>query len=329
MITVNNQTTFFIACPPNIATGGPMLLHQLAHVLNSKGYKALMYYYSEDVSKLNDPIHANYKKFNIPFVTSINDNKENILIIPEVSPEFIYTFKNIQKVIWWLSVDNFIDIHEKPNSRFSVKSFLGIKPKKVLYKFENEPKHSHWAQSYYAIDFLKSKNVENISFLSDYLEDIFLKEAEQIDLENVKKEDIIAYNPKKGFEITSKLIELRKDLNWVAIENMTPTQVKELLLKAKIYIDFGHHPGKDRIPREAATLGCIVITNKKGSAKFYEDVPIDEKYKFDNVIKSSSAFFELVSNIYEKYPEHLDSFKFYRDFIFNEEKKFQLDLEGI
>lgn len=51
--------------------------------------------------------------------------------------------------------------------------------------------------------------------------------------------------------------------------------------KSKVYIDFGNHPGKDRIPREAAISGCIVITGKRGAAAFAEDVCIPETYKFD------------------------------------------------
>jgi disulfide oxidoreductase YuzD len=43
---------------------------------------------------------------------------------------------------------------------------------------------------------------------------------------------------------------------------------------AKIYIDFGHHPGKDRIPREMAACGCIVITGNEGTSASDVDVPV-------------------------------------------------------
>ena len=51
------------------------------------------------------------------------------------------------------------------------------------------------------------------------------------------------------------------------------------MLSSKIYIDFGEHPGMDRLPREAAINGLIVITNKAGAAFYKEDVGIKEKYK--------------------------------------------------
>ena len=59
-----------------------------------------------------------------------------------------------------------------------------------------------------------------------------------------------------------------------------------MLQRSKIYIDFGPHPGMDRIPREAALAGCLVITNSEGAAGFQSDVPILPKYK----VKDFDAF---------------------------------------
>ena len=36
----------------------------------------------------------------------------------------------------------------------------------------------------------------------------------------------------------------------------------------------------DRLPREAALAGCIVITNREGAANFEEDVPLPLENKF-------------------------------------------------
>ena len=67
-------------------------------------------------------------------------------------------------------------------------------------------------------------------------------------------------------------------LDWVPIENMTPREVGELLASAKVYVDFGEHPGRDRIPREAALAGCVVITGTRGSAGNGIDIPIPSEY---------------------------------------------------
>jgi len=53
-----------------------------------------------------------------------------------------------------------------------------------------------------------------------------------------------------------------------------------------MYIDFGTHPGKDRIPREAALRNCIVLTNRNGAADNNVDVPIPNEYKIHSVLSN-------------------------------------------
>lgn len=318
----------FVVCPANVATGGPLLLHQLAYKLIQNGIKASMYYFETENCNMNNPVHDFYKDFHIPYNTIIDDDSENLLVIPEVLPEYIFKFKNIQKVIWWLSVDNYLVSHTRKPS-FSTKRFLGLKPKQYFYDFKKSPLHFHWAQSIYAIDFLKSKKITKIEYLSDYLDSVFLSEVSSLSFEDLNKQNIIAYNPKKGFDITKQLIEFTPQFKWVAIENMTPLQVKDLLLMSKIYIDFGNHPGKDRIPREAAICGCIVITNKQGSANYFQDVSIGDEYKFNKILDEKDAFSTLVEDIFNNFLIHVEKFKSYRELITNEEQKFNTDLNNI
>jgi hypothetical protein len=81
---------------------------------------------------------------------------------------------------------------------------------------------------------------------------------------------------------------------------MSKDEVCTTLKKASVYIDFGEHPGKDRIPREAALLGCCVITSKNGSAKFSKDVHIPDEFKFkkisDNLEPIGRAIYECIEN---------------------------------
>jgi hypothetical protein len=64
---------------------------------------------------------------------------------------------------------------------------------------------------------------------------------------------------------------------WIALENLTTIEMKKLIGKSKIYVDFGNHPGKDRIPREAAI--------NAGSANNSIDLSINDEYKFEDPIK--------------------------------------------
>ncbi len=71
-IEVYPNTNFFIACPANIATGGPELLHQLCyHLINDLDIKAFMYYYNFDSNKFKTPVHPEYEFYNVPYVLDI------------------------------------------------------------------------------------------------------------------------------------------------------------------------------------------------------------------------------------------------------------------
>ena len=111
---------------------------------------------------------------------------------------------------------------------------------------------------------------------------------------------------------------------------MTPSQVADLFASAKIYIDFGHHPGKDRLPREAAMAGCCVITGRHGSARYFDDVSIPDEYKLDDLSETyRTAFYPLVTAIFNDYSSHSKRFDAYRMKIIEEPKVFQEQVQAI
>lgn len=352
-IEIYPDTKIYVVAPANVATGGPELLHQLVFNLrNNLNINAFMYYIPDNHP---NPVHPAYIEYKNPYVREIEDKKENILIVPEVIQgiKVLENYKNIRKSIWWLSVDNFylsIIFHSKRNffleraiNKIS-KIILG-KPlidvtELALRKFKDfdfstfkdiydiiKQTDFHLAQSYYAINYLKNNNIldNKIYYLSDYLNENFLKT--QTDLS--KKENVVVYNPKKGFQFTNKIIKSAKDIKFIPLINMTREEVIKTLQKAKVYIDFGNHPGKDRLPREAAILGCCVITGKRGSAAFFEDVPIPEEYKFEDNEENIPKIIEKIKDCFENFEERYKDFDYYRQVIKNEPQKFLEDLKKI
>ncbi len=185
----------------------------------------------------------------------------------------------------------------------------------------------HLVQSFYAKEHLEKAGIskEKILYLSDYLNLDFLN----IQTDLSKKENIVAYNPKKGFEFTKEIIQSALDIRFVPLINMTRQQIIETLQKAKVYIDFGNHPGKDRIPREAAILGCCVITGKRGSAAYFEDVPIPENYKFEDKEENIPKIIAKIKDCFENFEERYKDFEYYREIIKQEPQKFVEDLKKI
>jgi hypothetical protein len=338
MIEIYKNTKIFVACPANVSTGGPELLHQLAyHLRKDLSIDAYMYYYNFDENKFKNPVHREYEKYDNPFVTKLNeleDNKKNIIIVPEIQEgiNLLQHFKNIRKGVWFLSVDNYYlhKVYEKMSFLDSNKLHsLSNKIEKLAIKFpyEKDPLlklvNFYLFQSHYAIDHFK--NLEHKYYLSDYLNKDFLKI--ETDLSN--KEDIVAFNPKKGFSFTKKIISSAKDIKFVPLINMGRDEVIKTLQKAKVYIDFGNHPGKDRLPREAAILGCCVITGKRGSAAFFEDVPIPNEYKFEDKEENIPEIINKIKDCLENYEERYKDFDYYREVIKNELQKFIEDLKRI
>lgn len=318
-LKITKNTTIYVACPPQSATGGPELLHQLVFKLNKKGLKSKIFYYPPNICE--DPIHENYKEYVKDYAKYINDSKENILIAPETRTFILHNYKNIQKVIWWLSVDNYESITSGKKNKlkclFRTNHFFNIK-----HKREHKDIRLHLVQSKYAESFLIKYGVTNFKYLSDYLRTNF-SDRKVIN----KKKDWILYNSKKGIEFTQLLIEKYPDLEWKPIANMTPIQVEELISESKVYIDFGNHPGKDRLPRECAILYCCVITNKTGSANYYEDVPIPDKYKFADAKNHIPDIYKQIKRCIDNYETEIMNFAFYRNQIINQEKVFDTELD--
>lgn len=328
MFKVYDDTIFYLLCPANKKTGGTELAHQLVRELNLNNVKAyITYYYWE---KFPEPINPAFKEYVKEYkkIQEIQDDSKNVLLVPEINWLELDKFSRIQKGIWWMSVDNYVK-----NAGFmgawKINGFVKalkalIKGHVSLFMKEFDKNVEHFYQSEYARRFLMDKGIKNPMKLSDYVNDSYLESTPA-----VSRENNVLYNPKKGIKYTKKLIKAAPDFNWIPIQNMTTGEVKELLSKSKVYIDFGNHPGKDRFPREAAISGCCVITGKKGSAAFYEDIPIGDEFKFRG---QDSDIPEIINKIrkclddYEKMSEHFEK---YRDMIKKEHEWFREDAKKI
>jgi len=144
------------------------------------------------------------------------------------------------------------------------------------------------------------------------------------------REDIVVFNPKKGRKKTEALRRKNPHLTFVPIEKMTAEDVAALLARAKLYIDFGRHPGKDRLPREAAIAGCCVVTGQRGAAACHEDLPIPGLYKLQDRRKTYiEQFPSLAMDIFERFSYHSSHFESYRALIRREPEIFFEQVRGI
>lgn len=338
MKTEISAKKIYVVCPAGVKTGGPELLHQLVFTLNKNGLDASLVY--SGIENHDYKIIDEYKQYASSYLleNEVEDKTENLLLVPETSVRTLKKYKNIQKAIWWLSIDNFYLFYFSIASlkyRISSWGFLRFVKRTFFNKYFFNPKNFitmnskiiqgaqfHFCQSKYAEEECKKHGLNTI-YLSDYLNDEFF----HCNDEKVEKENIVVYSPAKGFRFTKKIIKKNPDIRFEPIQKMTREQVQSLLKKAKVYIDFGNHPGKDRIPREARMQGCVVITGKNGSAKYFEDVPIDEK--FERKSKNIFAVSNLIKKIFTDYDFYNKKQMNYTDAICKEKEEFEMDVRKI
>ena len=332
-LNVTDKSKIYVFCPSNLKTGGTELLHQLVASLLKNGKKAYIAYYLEGKCDRNSPTPDAFLRYvgsNWCLANSVKDDPNNILIFPETAIGKSKHFNKALKCVWWLSVDNYNVSKGKMNrlKQYGVMSFL----KHLLLNdyFDDSTILTipvHFFQSYYAADFVQSKGVPDtkLIYLSDYINDVYLNDRYDIS----KKENIVLYNPKKGKEFTEKLIAAGKDIKWIPIINMTNEEVRNTMNKSKVYIDFGNHPGKDRIPREAAMAGCCIITDRRGSAAYHEDVPIPDSFKFNDSEANITSILDTIRMCFLEYDSITKQFDSYREYIANEKEKFNSDVRKI
>lgn len=279
----------YVNIPANVVAGGVESLFQLVDSINNNNGECYIVWneFNYDIIK----VPSKYSHYNIKQGVSVEDSPNNWIIYPEIWTSKLVHFNQIRKSIWWLSVDN----NGKQYQNFSDNNI------------------THFFQSYYAFHYLNSNSANNVLALFDYIPNYYLNTEYDIS----KKENIVTYNPVKGKEFTDYIIQKNPHINFKPIKNMSEKEIIELLKISKVYIDFGHHPGRDRIPREAAILGNCVITNKKGSSNYYNDIPIPYNFKIENLDIVGSV----ITDCFDNFSTNYDKFKLYRTNIKNQKEQ--------
>lgn len=329
----------YVMAPYHYASGGPELSHQLVDYLKKKGKEAFVVYEKEGIIIDDDiTVTKQYQKYNIVVSPTIEDKKENVIVLPEIYLSLIPRFKNIQVCIWWMSVDNavkanrnFLDtfffqkgFYERlrviKHWRYNSKNLYSLKKLK-----KDDLRLTHFYQSVYAQQYLYGLGINRVIRLTDFINPDILN---NVDSSKVK-ENIILYNPSKGFRYTQKLIARMDGYKFFALKGLNREQLNDLFDRAKVYIDFGNFPGNDRLPREAAVHNCCILTGKFGASRFYEDVPINDKYKFDMTHVDYKAIKDRIDDVFAHYDERIKDFEYIRENISHQQENFYREIDNI
>jgi hypothetical protein len=305
-----------LLCPGFAKSGGAEAIHQLAHMINKQGGNARIAYHGKTCrTEISDGIlrcdsasselPEFFARYEPRVLKEVALGPDILLVYSEILWDEALKRTNLngaRSAIWWLSVDN------------ACTEDLRILDDTYRRKLLADPLLTHFYQSEYAYAFLKRADTPVYYPLSDYTDPAFVARAATSI--SIPRANDVCYFPLKagaqGESFFAHSNKLRNTITKVAIRDMTKTQVADALFKACIYIDFGPHPGKDRIPREAAVAGAIILLRAAGAAKFYGDHPLPPSHIFTDEQFASGHLYRLVDEILDNPEPHLAAQSHYR-----------------
>lgn len=272
--------TIYIFALYGVRTGGPECTHQLSDALLAQGFDARMVYF-EWADFVESPgrvgmmakdeggrrvyvlppkgaVFPEYAHYHTVRATEVPDEPNSIIVLPETLANATVAFPNSTQLVWWLSVD----------FGFNALSMTRLNSLR-------RPNVRHAYQSLYAKTFLDALQMRVVGPLGDYTTDLSVyatplampERAPRVLMTN--RPDKIVYDLEA---IARRAHELAPDLEFHLFDRLPRERVAELFATSRLYVDFGIFAGKDRMPREAACMGCDVVVGARGAgATDYEE----------------------------------------------------------
>lgn len=269
----------YILTPHWIRTGGPEAQHQLSDALLTQGFDArLVYYVPSDLAGVGEengqlvewvgipkefpdypaPSFEEYAGYRINPVRSIDCSKPCVVVLSETLAHLTPMFPpHVTVLLWWLSVDNAFGALAKVNLNY-------LRRQNV----------QHAVQSEYAGRVCDALGFVTIGMLSDYTTDLSHVWRWSWSTANTyrPRPKLIALNATHrkviaDLDAVVAAIHARDpSIECVKVQNMSRGDVLALFGRARVYVDLGNFPGKDRMPREAMLMGCAALALPVGAA---------------------------------------------------------------
>lgn len=276
-----------VVCPGHVATGGTEALHLFCSELNKvDDVHAQIFYWN--IRGSADPAPKEFDEYGCEYVTDPPDGFDGAIVLPEIWANKAVEF-SCKKAIYWLGID----------------AYGAWTPEEERGAFLSDDSIVHIAQSEYAWDFLYNLGIKRLVRCSDIVNRAFYEEYQEEPRSNT-----ILYNPAKSSAFMSELMAKSPEFEFKPITGMTRAEVIDTMRHAKLYMDFGEFPGRERIPREAVLCGCCLITSRIGSAAFMPD--FCHTYKFESKSSHIWAIKRKMQHVLDSYEECRKDFNAFR-----------------
>lgn len=321
MLSNSSITKIQVVAPAGLITGGPESLHNLVYQIGKIGMTSEIVYFpfghQYEVTK-------GYERYTNN-AHDIDDNSSTLIVLPETLCMLGFSIKHAKVAIWWLSVDHFTQTKYYSFRDYFRYLRLAVRRHRPYGGVKSLKKFIHFSKSTYDEEFLVQNQIDYMRLTGPISEDFIARTPKFQERKNV-----ILFNPKKGKDIIDHLKTNFKQFTFLPLSNMSNVALMNAYSSSKLYIDFGNHPGKERMPREAALLGCCVITGILGSAQNDFDIPIPKDFKINSNDEDFLNKFEhCVSRVFNDFETTSGLFEYYRNSIKTEPEQQLKDLYRI
>ena len=310
---------------PWAESGGPEGLHQLCYELINLGKNAYMVYYDPWKDRIQkeykDQICGRYNQYKgitsfTPNYISDIDTEDSLIVLPEVcNINHIKKFKKA-KVLFLRLSNNTKETALDPYNYDSLYNpifktcYTGCDPFLIFNMIKNS----------------KSYDMEKVFMLRPNINSSYITSEDELnDLKN-KRKNVVMYSPARGIEHFNKIIEQSKNIDldinieFIPLEGMNQIELRNIMDSSKLYIELGHLPGPDRLSRECASRGSVVLLGKRGSGLDWDDFPIEEKIDYDqsNNTFDYESICHTIVDIIKNYDSYYEKQKSFREILRNE-----------
>ena len=308
---------------PDGASGGPEAVHQLRQILSDMGLdaKILLYRNPADLSFASGEITRpfarpirDYDRYKPLFTESFALKRDSLVILPEARAALFEQLAPATVAIWWLSTANAFP----PGSRL-------LEDAAYRKRFFADRSIIHLCQTAHSRQLLRDSNGPEGFDLVDYTDERFTLTKPA----GPNAGDAIAFNPIKRPQVSTAFFQAFPEFTPLPISGMQKPQVLEALRGVRTYVEFGLNPGKDRLPREAAAAGCIVLTWRDGGSRLFDDMPLGARYKFPLEDVTNGRLAQLLREIAADPQPHWDDQAYYRNYVFTEKALMQVQARRI
>lgn len=272
-----------ILVPCAARTGGPEACYQLSDSLLRQGFDAEVWPLApEDQHSLRRAAGSGARFFRDAPSFPVRDNRiddyrrylcrpfpgctrdaSTVFVIPEIFAWAVPLFRGATVILWWLSVDNAFEALARVNLNHLRQAHV-----------------RHACQSFYAL-----RTVEALGFPARMLSDYSVVPDIEVPAPDRRPMKIcLNASPKVIFnleQLRSMLLEEEPVIEVVRIRDMPRHEIYRHFSSARLYVDLGQFPGKDRMVREALLLGANVLIARAGAGANPVDYVLADEFRWE------------------------------------------------